>query len=403
MVLSINTRNRTSIFYLIDAILIFLLVLLLNLQWLGIEGWVEDPADGSNAIKIYHLFLLIVLFYLMITRRLKYRVPTSIFLFFSFIIIWSCLAYFIFPINKLIVHYFVAFLFFYCAYYFQKSLLPGNDKLILKMIKQAYVLIYILMAIKLTLYWKVIYAFLLDPYGHPILPTFYGGGPNLEASWIAMSSMFFIKKRKSFYLVLLFSLFISITYSSRVGLILTITSYGLYFFSEFISRNEKKLTLLFGGLTILIFIAFSINYLRDLYLIQRFTEIGTTIDQGSIGRLMLWGNGFKALLDNYFLGYGAGNAIYAVEYAGNIKFTEDNVHNYYLQILLDFGLIGLFIFLLIFAKVSVNQFRTKFSNEFGNFLILYFIGSLVQFRGAEPLLWFIAGLYFSSIIYKKEK
>jgi len=67
------------------------------------------------------------------------------------------------------------------------------------------------------------------------------------------------------------------------------------------------------------------------------------------------------------------------------------VHNYLLQVLLDFGLPGLLAWLLICAYILKNAGLLK-GNEYGTYTFLYLIASMVQFRGAEPLFWFILGL-----------
>jgi len=35
-------------------------------------------------------------------------------------------------------------------------------------------------------------------------------------------------------------------------------------------------------------------------------------------------------------------------------------------------------------------------DEIGTYLVLYFLGCFVQFRGAEPLFWFVMGLFLAS-------
>ena len=397
-----NVRGSSyKIIFSLDNAILFIFILLLNFQWLGIEGWVEGPINGGNSVKIYHIFIVAFASYLLFKGSLGFTIPLPVFLFLSFSVLWSSIAYFFFPVNKLIFHYSFALFLFFCAYHFQKTLLLSYSHLSLKVINNVYLLLYFLVCIKYIVYSDVIFTFLKNPNGHPIIPTFYGGGINLEATWIAMSTIFFIRRKVIFYFAITFSLLISISYSSRVGLVLTLTSFGLYFISEHISKREKRIFWLAALACVIMFLTFSIYLFKDLYVLERFTQIGSEADKGSMGRFLLWENIFEASFQNNLLGYGAGNGLYAIEKIGTVDFTEDNVHNYYLQVLLEFGALGLLIYLFIPAKVLLYQIRNRFFSEYGNFLLLYFLASLIQFRGAEPLMWLIAGFFFASLNIKR--
>jgi hypothetical protein len=71
---------------------------------------------------------------------------------------------------------------------------------------------------KAVLFLPEIIRFLAAPNGHPMLPTFYGGGPNLEATWVAMAGVFFIGSRL-FIPYMAVTAGLSVAYASRVGLI----------------------------------------------------------------------------------------------------------------------------------------------------------------------------------------
>jgi O-antigen ligase len=137
------------------------------------------------------------------------------------------------------------------------------------------------------------------------------------------------------------------------------------------------------------------------YLIERFLQIGN--ESGSLGRLKMWQYIYDAFATSPFFGYGAGNAIVAIENVSNYDFWEDNVHNYYAQTLLDFGIVGFLIFLSVMCFVFIKELKRRFSNFLGGYILIFGIASLVQFRGAEAIFWFVFGLYQGQIIWNRRK
>jgi len=76
--------------------------------------------------------------------------------------------------------------------------------------------------------------------------------------------------------------------------------------------------------------------------------------------------------------------------AANIK--EDNLHNLYLQHLVDTGVQGLVVFLLLAGLAWHRVLVSRFQNPMVLYVGIYFVLALLQFRGAEALLWFVYGL-----------
>ena len=72
-------------------------------------------------------------------------------------------------------------------------------------------------------------------------------------------------------------------------------------------------------------------YLRDY-------RRGTDKDPGTKG---IWAASLQVFQDAPFFGHGAGNAMDAVRDLSGYPYREDNVHNYPLQVLLDFASLGL--------------------------------------------------------------
>ena len=92
------------------------------------------------------------------------------------------------------------------------------------------------------------------------------------------------------------------------------------------------------------------------------------------------------------LGHGAGNAMDAIRELSGYPYREDNVHNYPLQVILDFGIVGFAAFLSVVVVFLVSSVRANFTSPFSAFILLYLVGSMIQFAGGELLLGFaIAG------------
>jgi O-antigen ligase len=381
--------------YLFVSLSTFLLYTLLNFQMLTLQGWKTYEAGGlGGAVKAYHVFFLLftVVLVSIFIPKVYSKAPWTV-LAYLLTVVTSGIYYLFHPFNSLYLTYLFVVVVFYIAFNLGRNFPPS---LLLKSINQAILIINLAVFIKLIFYADVIFSFLKAPNGHPILFTFYGGGVNLEASWVAINSSLLANKKKYFYPSVIFSILLSIAYSSRAGMILTALSFVIYFLSGKISKSEKRAIMFLLIILLLFGISYLVKNFDSVYVLDRFTQMGTEEDKGSLGRLMLWENTIKATLDNALFGFGPGNSIYAIERYTSTDFTEDNLHNYYIQSLVELGLLGCISFILIVLKVTYKQFKTSFTNLFGNFMLLYFAACLIQFRGADAMFWLIAGFYFSS-------
>jgi len=243
-----------------------------------------------------------------------------------------------------------------------------------------------LLHINLDTTWQSIYEYPQNPYAHPELVWLYGGGPNLEATWLVMNAAFF-RKSKMFWLYWAFAIAVSTLYASRIGILLAL----LLAIIQVVSA--RRFYTVFVLLVVALFSGFLL-YVINPHSIERFTQIGQ--EPGSSTRLKMWFGALAVLQQMPIAGYGAGNAIPAIERVTGSEFLEDNVHNYYLQVLLDFGPWDLLSWLwLVFWTMRRSRIFTA-KDEIGTYLVLYFLGCFVQFRGAEPLFWFVMGLFLAS-------
>jgi hypothetical protein len=237
--------------------------------------------------------------------------------------------------------------------------------------------------------------FFLNPKVHPEILTFSQGGVNLEATWVALFGFFF--KSKKGYIYLFASLFLSILYTSRVGLILNFLhfcwlTYHIYFKNGFL--NLKRIL----QVSFIIFLlgVFFLNSPLTEVALNRLAESGDENESGTRGRMAMWINFPDAFVNNP-MGYGAGNAIKALELISGRSFIESNIHNTYMQCALDFGLLGLFIYVAIVLSFLFKEKKTRFANPFAGALLGYIVASLIQFGGSENMLFIFIGFYLVTL------
>ena len=370
--------------------LLVIFLFLLNFQMLGVGGWL---AANESSLKVYQVFLpLFIPFFF----NFKLPIKQGHILVYAFmvVVLVSSVLYFFYGFNPLIFNYVFAFALFFLGLLIASRF---EERKILSLFQFVIIIVNIIILLKLVYFREQILNFFKFRYGgHPYIYYFYGGGPNLEATWVAMNTLFFINRKRLFYLILAFSFAISAIYASRVGLILTVLVFGIYFFSKRISKLEKQVIIL---LAVIIGLGFGYVIAKkstELYVIERLTNIGSKGELGSQGRLRIW----KAYAENFsaqnVLGVGAGNSIPYIERKGEIEIRENNLHNYYMQTLMDFGLLGLFAFLLLGLDVTDKNLRIKFYDPFGVYVLCYFIACLIQFRGAENYVWLAYGIFLGN-------
>lgn len=366
-----------------DKFLVFILILsgcFQNIELINIT-------DGFG-LKLYHV-VSILLFFRLITKtkgKIKFP-PFFINLFFVFILALSFFMYFIYGFNSLCINYIF-------IYYLMILIINiGYDFTFddwISILKRVSIFMIISVYINLLLNFSQIRFFLSGNTERIVLDTFFGGGINIEATWISLLGLFFLKDEKS-YIYMFFSMIICMLYSSRSGIIVNVLFFLIIFFKKNNGKNVglKKIILLilvFAGLIIL-------NNKTGLfnYIINRFCNLGN--ENGSLGRLNMWKNVVPAFLQNPF-GYGLGNAVKAITLISGIPFRESNVHNMFFQMLLDCGFLGFFMYFFMNFYFIVKEKKNIFINPFVAFIFIYIILSLIEFRGADFLIYVILSIYF---------
>jgi putative inorganic carbon (HCO3(-)) transporter len=366
------------------------LFLALNFQMVSFKGRLADPhAVAGPALKAYHgLFVCFGVLLLVRGRMVRWR-PEMV-AYFLVVGITTLVAALRFGPQTVTVN--TAFAAYAATIGATMGHLAGATTALRAL---RWVSVFMLLAVlaKAALFLPEILAFLASPFGHPTLPTFYGGGPNLEATWVTMGGVFLIGTR-AFIPYMMGSAAISVAYASRVGLIIVAIVVMASVVGTMLrgrSAGGSRRWLLPVALCAITVagVAAARGVTGADYIIRRFESIGE--DPGSTGRLTLWNGGVRVFADHPF-GVGIGNAIPLAERALAAGITEDNLHNQYLQHLVETGVQGLAVYLLLVGVTWRRMFASRLHDPMLLYVGIYFLLAALQFRGGEALAWFIFGL-----------
>jgi O-antigen ligase len=367
-----------------------LLFLALNIQMLTFSGHLADDArDAGPALKVYHGLLgCFGLLLLMRGRLVRWR-PEMI-AYFVVAGITSLVAALAFGPKAAIANYVFAG---YAATVGGTLGLMAGPAATLRALRWTSALVLLAVLVKGVIFLPDILRFLAAPWGHPTLPTFYGGGPNIESTWVAMGGVFLIGSRL-FIPYMIGSAGVSVAYASRVGMIIVVLVVAASVGRSLLGTEQRvpgrRWLLPAAVVLISIMGVFAARGVQGAdYIARRFESIGE--DPGSTSRFALWTGGVRVFMAHPF-GVGMGNAVPMVERAIAANVTEDNLHNQWLQQLVESGVQGFIAYLLLIGftwrRVIVSRLRDPLLLYVG----IYFVIALLQFRGAEALLWFVYGL-----------
>lgn len=254
-----------------------------------------------------------------------------------------------------------------------------------KIIQYVGYLFAVFIVINLLFQWEKIIDSFQRKTTHLLISTLVAGGQNIEATFLATYACFLLYKKK--YGFWMFSLFISILYSSRIAILLNILSLILFLVSH-VKRedikdiNKRKKIYFYWVALFAIVMGIICSTGRFEHMIKRFLNIGK--DNGSTVRIEMWLSAFQVFIRNPF-GVGLGNAIVYAEDFAKKSFKLSNIHCVYLQAMVETGVIGLALFLISVFQIIYKAKKSKFLNPLGAMTIGYFFCCILQFRGIEPL------------------
>ena len=203
----------------------------------------------------------------------------------------------------------------------------------------------------------------------------------LNKSWINYISL----------LTLVPNLLMSNCNAALLGLLIGLVTYIFYYVSNKFMK-PKIIVIVFT----LISLFLSINLIKNLpknfdkIAIDNFEFVIPTklIDAH---RQFIWGFSIKKFYHKPFFGYGqdtsnfikGGQKVIGSEFTGDMTFIPSHPHNFFIELLLDIGLVGLVLFLILILLVNIKIWRLNNSMSLKFFLIFfnaYFWGSsLVNF------------------------
>ena len=345
---------------------------------------------GASSIKLFHVVVLVTLVCLVARTRVKLQLPPALLSVlvgvFTVVSVAQAPTY---GFDSIVLNY----IFLYATVFLVQNLSRGMDADRARLLMQnttllvlAVVCVNALMNVEeiiryLTVRWD----------GHPDYVTVFNGGVNIEVSWLAMFGTLFQnngKGRAYFGVVLILSLL----FSSRSGLVLLAMA-ALYVLSVGSGQNARAIIRAMIAVLLIGVVAFIAATLMRLPIVERF--IGVNPADITTGRLAIWSYSLEVFSRSPLLGVGGGNAMNVVREISGQAFAENNVHNIYLQVLVDYGVIGFVPFLLSLGVLVCGFVRERLRTPYAAFIVLYLIGGMFQFRGADALVGFMLGCWLS--------
>ncbi|USD26665.1 O-antigen ligase family protein [Flagellimonas marinaquae] len=190
--------------------------------------------------------------------------------------------------------------------------------------------------------------------------------------------------------------------SSKMGIIICFILFTLFLF---IKLKDLKLKILIPLLIIILGSVFLVKNPRGKVMVETFIEKGLTIDpENRFGyglRLMSWDAAISIIEGNLLFGVGVADAQKELNKTYKVKgYTTPlkqnlNVHNGFLQILLECGLLGLFALLAIFIGFLHALFSIP-SKQLFNLFLLIILGLGFLF---ESMLNRFSGISFVMLFY----
>jgi O-antigen ligase len=368
-----------------------------------ITGGLIDEDAGATP-KAYHGLLMLAGLGLLARGKIA-RPRAEMLLYFGVTIASTLLAYLIYEPRvagiKLLIELYAALVATTLGYLSDRGT-------VLRAWRVAGVAFVIVVTVKNVTHVPAFIAYLTRPFNHPDVPSLAGGGLNLEATWLALTSFFMIGT-VLFVPVTLLAAATSALYASRVGVVIAAMAlcgalahgWGMGRIKAPVHRPSTKKAYIYARrIVAVVFVGTSIGVVAAVvraarqygdatYVAQRFGTIGE--DPGSVGRLVLWRGGLRVFEENP-LGVGAGNAVPTLRRVLGVDVPEDNLHNIYLQHAVESGIPGLAALLVLAAMIARRVVRSRYRDQLLLFVAAYLVAGLIQFSGVDVIFWLAYGL-----------
>lgn len=373
-------------------IVFFLLLNFQTLTYLGLESEdLEATKISDSQIRYYHWFSLVFVLPLLWWLP-SLRIPLMGMIFFACAVGSSLLASFAhhnFSMRSVTLFYagYSFLLGVYFAQIFSREWLETT-------VRRLFLVFHLAVLLKLLFYMSQGGGGIpKTPFGRPAILYFSAGGNNLEVSWLALSSVFFLTQLK-FWPIAANSVITSLMYSSRVGMLLSgvATIYKMFRVKPVVSL---VLVAFVGPLLVVLIMLSGIDF-RSSEVVERFMNIGDKSEYGSQSRMELWIASLDLLRQNPW-GHGVGSGMEQVKDVLQQSVHQNNVHNIYLQLAVDCGVQTLVVFLILMSDVARKWYRNGALNPFGTFILFFLLPGLIEFTGQEAMFWMFVGIFYGTI------
>lgn len=384
----------------------------------------NGPIPGSLC---YFFALLAVPYFLANIRKLKWP-PWYLMVFFVFVVVWAVVQMPRYGLSKSILHWGFALYLYVLLLTFGSDFSREQWLRLLETGACVFAILHLGYAlINGEAYLNQLKGYFTgssNGYYASLIPSMTRGGRNLDATWLALGAYFVRGKKKAVYVsyVLLYS-FVA---SSRVGIV----GLGCVILWSLIYDPMYRLTVkrlkwyvLYAAVMVLILvgtgcvqgllsrIGIHLPVPAQLFGIvsQQEADVmvaGLPSTSFFSGRENMW-NLAPEMFRNNPLGYGVGNALRVMRTDYGFAGFEDVMHNVFMQLALDEGIVGIVWLIGIVGLFLVSQWKLRprfFEKPVAAFFCTYLVLSLVQFHGGEALMHFTMaiGIACPALLYAKD-
>ena len=367
---------------------IFVLGLLALLALSGLLD-LADPL-ALRSVNLHHLWAAMGLLVVLLHGRF-YMPPLIITQFFVAAILISIFAYVTFGFHPAFINL------LYCFYLLLLGMvctrmLAAND--LRRAMEWAGSVILAAITLKNFFYMGEIAAAIGQLQDRVFVPTVVAGGTNMEATF-ALFAALFLRRSRFYWLVCTYAFVLAIIYSSRVAMV----GAAIVFLYDVFSVQGASRDLLWRQVRMALLVLAALVGLGWIlsspvvqFAIERFQNIG--YEPGSIGRLVMWQTAPELIL-SHPMGVGAGHATDQLSLLIGMPVLEDNVHNIFLQVLLDLGILGLVSYVIMIVAVA-RRALPNLDHPLWLAIALYGLMGMLQFRAYDPFIFFWLGLMWDA-------
>ncbi len=233
------------------------------------------------------------------------------------------------------------------------------------------------------------YGLLLDR-STPRLTGTVSGDPNIFVFYVTLYFFFTLtnlhsRMNKIGFLLATVAIILSLSRGAYISIIVGIVVFLL------VSRNRKtKLKIIFiAAILFVIILKYQDNFNIINYITQRFNEIA---QDGGSGRFTIWMNAINTFKENP-MGIGINSTIpYNLEHFSKAMY----VHNSFLEVLLETGIIGFVIYLSLWVAMFYCSYKLIYMNKRTVYIFITLISMFIQLNSLS--IFYNEALYFAILL-----